>query len=295
MQRQLRSNPGQTRLPQQPNGDNIASLFSTPHFHRLLVLVEESYDHVMSQADAPHFVIVPLLCSLQRWNRQCSKFDCFMEQVPMTERSKALEFASEFQDTAGSNAASDLVFSNNTMDLALYRLSSMTMGSLRLKMEFTLLYHYKVWLGCCNKMSLPFRPRDKVLGGRLACIGISIGIAKVQRITVEFENKIQSCSPASCRTSVTTCEVRAKKPSLTLNLEINGLKVTSEPPPMAGQAGRLQGQDRSAVTCPSSGHTRRCLIWLSCDNRRTRYTAPLAKVSVLASYLCINTEKSITR
>ncbi|KAG8330733.1 hypothetical protein J6590_055718 [Homalodisca vitripennis] len=57
-------------------------------------------------------------------------------------------------------------------------------------------------------------------------------------------------------------EVRAKKPSLTLNLGTNGLKVTSEPPPM--------------VTYPSSGHARRCLIWLSCDNRRTRYTAPLA-------------------
>ncbi|KAG8292749.1 hypothetical protein J6590_031728 [Homalodisca vitripennis] len=25
---------------------------------------------------------------------------------------------------------------------------------------------------------------------------------------------------------------------------------------MAGQAGRLQGQDRSAVTCPSSSHAR---------------------------------------
>ncbi|KAG8250971.1 hypothetical protein J6590_089138 [Homalodisca vitripennis] len=46
---------------------------------------------------------------------------------------------------------------------------------------------------------------------------------------------------------------------------------------MAGQAGRLQGQDRSAVTCPSSSHARRCLIWLSCDNRRTHYTAPLAQ------------------
>ncbi|KAG8295440.1 hypothetical protein J6590_080305, partial [Homalodisca vitripennis] len=72
-------------------------------------------------------------------------------------------------------------------------------------------------------------------------------------------------------------EVRAKKPSLTLNLGTNGLKVTSEPPPMTGQAGRLQGQDRSAVTCPSSSHARRCLIWLSCDNRRTHYTAPLTK------------------
>ncbi|KAG8250140.1 hypothetical protein J6590_107993, partial [Homalodisca vitripennis] len=34
-------------------------------------------------------------------------------------------------------------------------------------------------------------------------------------------------------------EVRAKKPSLTLNLGTNGLKVTSEPPPMAGGGGNL--------------------------------------------------------
>ncbi|KAG8329882.1 hypothetical protein J6590_076909 [Homalodisca vitripennis] len=39
-------------------------------------------------------------------------------------------------------------------------------------------------------------------------------------------------------------------PSVTLNLGTNGLKVTSEPPSMAGQAGCLQGQDRSAVTHP---------------------------------------------
>ncbi|KAG8271188.1 hypothetical protein J6590_068614 [Homalodisca vitripennis] len=41
---------------------------------------------------------------------------------------------------------------------------------------------------------------------------------------------------------------------------------------MAGQAGCLQGQDRSAVSHPSS----RSLIWLSCDDRCTRYAAPLA-------------------
>ncbi|KAG8274107.1 hypothetical protein J6590_008255 [Homalodisca vitripennis] len=70
-------------------------------------------------------------------------------------------------------------------------------------------------------------------------------------------------------------EVRAKKPSLTLYLGTNFLKVTSESPPMAGQAGYLQRQDRSAVTHPSSNHTRRCFIRLSCDNRCTRYTAPL--------------------
>ncbi|KAG8292381.1 hypothetical protein J6590_041488, partial [Homalodisca vitripennis] len=39
-------------------------------------------------------------------------------------------------------------------------------------------------------------------------------------------------------------EVTAKKPFVTLNLGTNGLKVTSGPPPMAGQAGCLQGQDR---------------------------------------------------
>ncbi|KAG8331618.1 hypothetical protein J6590_037079 [Homalodisca vitripennis] len=45
---------------------------------------------------------------------------------------------------------------------------------------------------------------------------------------------------------------------------------------MAGQAGCLQGQDRSAVTHPRSSQAQRCLIWLSRDNRRTRYTTPLA-------------------
>ncbi|KAG8240985.1 hypothetical protein J6590_097235, partial [Homalodisca vitripennis] len=51
--------------------------------------------------------------------------------------------------------------------------------------------------------------------------------------------------------------------------------VISEPPPMAGQAGCLQGQDRSAVTHPSSSHARRCL---TCDNRCTRYTASLDRL-----------------
>ncbi|KAG8249375.1 hypothetical protein J6590_019662 [Homalodisca vitripennis] len=68
----------------------------------------------------------------------------------------------------------------------------------------------------------------------------------------------------------------AKKPSLSLNLRTNGLKVTSVPPPMAGQAGCLQGQGRSAVTHPSSSHVRRCLVWLSCDYRCIRYTDALA-------------------
>ncbi|KAG8308782.1 hypothetical protein J6590_101733, partial [Homalodisca vitripennis] len=57
----------------------------------------------------------------------------------------------------------------------------------------------------------------------------------------------------------------------------NSLKVTSEPPPTAGQAGCLQGQDHSAVTHPSSSHARRCLIQLSCDNLCIRYTEKLAQ------------------
>ncbi|KAG8309403.1 hypothetical protein J6590_086886 [Homalodisca vitripennis] len=52
----------------------------------------------------------------------------------------------------------------------------------------------------------------------------------------------------------------AKKPFVTLNLGTNGLKVTSGPPPMAGQAGCLQGQDRLAVTHPSSRNAR-CARW----------------------------------
>ncbi|KAG8254201.1 hypothetical protein J6590_011894 [Homalodisca vitripennis] len=49
------------------------------------------------------------------------------------------------------------------------------------------------------------------------------------------------------------------KPSQKHYLGTNGLKVTSEPPPIAGQADGLQGQDRSTVTYPSSSHSRRCL------------------------------------
>ncbi|KAG8291842.1 regulation of ligase activity protein [Homalodisca vitripennis] len=82
-------------------------------------------------------------------------------------------------------------------------------------------------------------------------------------------------------------EVRAKKPSLTQpgdqHLTLQHLKVTSQPPPMAGQAGCLQGQDRSAVTHPSSIHTRCCLVRLSCDNRCVRYTAPLANTDKYCS------------
>ncbi|KAG8312114.1 hypothetical protein J6590_030029 [Homalodisca vitripennis] len=70
---------------------------------------------------------------------------------------------------------------------------------------------------------------------------------------------------------------RAKKPSRTLITGTDGLKVTSEPSPTAGQAGYLEGQDRSAVPQPSSSHARRCLTWLFCDNflwYGTHCTAP---------------------
>ncbi|KAG8269172.1 hypothetical protein J6590_004467 [Homalodisca vitripennis] len=70
-------------------------------------------------------------------------------------------------------------------------------------------------------------------------------------------NTTHSFAPVVVSVGCAPSEVRAKKPSLTHNLGTNGLKVTSEPPPMAGQAGRLQGQDRLAVTCPSSSHARR--------------------------------------
>ncbi|KAG8271211.1 hypothetical protein J6590_068637 [Homalodisca vitripennis] len=54
----------------------------------------------------------------------------------------------------------------------------------------------------------------------------------------------------------TNCSVAFSNP-LTLNLGITGLKVTSEPPPMADCL-----QDHSAVTHPSSSLTRRCLTTL---------------------------------
>ncbi|KAG8283764.1 hypothetical protein J6590_011135 [Homalodisca vitripennis] len=72
-------------------------------------------------------------------------------------------------------------------------------------------------------------------------------------------------------------EVRAEKPTLTLNVRVNGLKVTSETPPMAGQADCLQGHDRSAATHPSSSHARPCLIWLSRHNRRAAVPTALYK------------------
>ncbi|KAG8291705.1 hypothetical protein J6590_054437 [Homalodisca vitripennis] len=75
-------------------------------------------------------------------------------------------------------------------------------------------------------------------------------------ILSQCEIVIPCASHGTCGIQIDMREVRAKKPSLTLNLGTNGLKVTTEPPPMAGQ-------DRSAVTHPSSSHARLCLIRLS--------------------------------
>ncbi|KAG8291395.1 hypothetical protein J6590_061558 [Homalodisca vitripennis] len=49
----------------------------------------------------------------------------------------------------------------------------------------------------------------------------------------------------SCFDTFLIMAALAKKPSLILNLEANGLKVTFELPTMTGQAGCLQRQDRS--------------------------------------------------
>ncbi|KAG8292665.1 hypothetical protein J6590_034858 [Homalodisca vitripennis] len=85
-------------------------------------------------------------------------------------------------------------------------------------------------------------------------------------------HSIESCS----KKDISWIKSRAKKPSLTLNLGTNGFKgdfrTTTN-----GRAG-LQRRDCSAVTHPSSSHARRCLIWLSRDNRCTCYTAPLAVI-----------------
>ncbi|KAG8287823.1 hypothetical protein J6590_030385 [Homalodisca vitripennis] len=62
-------------------------------------------------------------------------------------------------------------------------------------------------------------------------------------------------------------KIKAKKPSLTFNLGNNGFRTTTN-----GRAGGLLARTGSL-----SGHARHCLIWLSCDNRCTHYTVPLAK------------------
>ncbi|KAG8253723.1 hypothetical protein J6590_098313 [Homalodisca vitripennis] len=71
----------------------------------------------------------------------------------------------------------------------------------------------------------------------------------LQPFNIDYRGKMGCGSPG---------EVRDKKPSLAVNLGTNGLKVTSEPPPFVGQADCLQGQDRSAVTHPSTNQARRC-------------------------------------
>ncbi|KAG8271557.1 hypothetical protein J6590_059790 [Homalodisca vitripennis] len=66
-------------------------------------------------------------------------------------------------------------------------------------------------------------------------------------------------------------EVRAKNCSLTQSGEkrLRGdFRITTN-----GRAGGLLARQ---LIHPSSSHARRCLIWLSCYNRRSRYTGPLA-------------------
>ncbi|KAG8283971.1 hypothetical protein J6590_003662 [Homalodisca vitripennis] len=72
-----------------------------------------------------------------------------------------------------------------------------------------------------------------------------------ERVSLAAINRMDK----SARRCHTTRDVMDKNPSMTLKLEINnGLNVTSKPPPMARQAGCLQGQGRSAVTHPSDCH-----------------------------------------
>ncbi|KAG8292873.1 hypothetical protein J6590_028624 [Homalodisca vitripennis] len=90
------------------------------------------------------------------------------------------------------------------------------------------------------------------------CPSLGTPMVTCSKIHHPSQNHVQRLKE-SFKVASTTGEVRAKNPSLKLNLGTNGLKVTSEPPPTARQADCLQGQDGSAVTHPSSSHARRCL------------------------------------
>ncbi|KAG8331429.1 hypothetical protein J6590_042198 [Homalodisca vitripennis] len=105
-------------------------------------------------------------------------------------------------------------------------------------------------------------------------LGAEVLLAKISKGKVVLQSWIEV--PGGNKWFSSRKFLKLRSPLLTLNLGTNGLKVTSEPPPTVGQTGCLQGQNRSAVTHPSSNHARRCLIWLSCDNHCTRYTTPLA-------------------
>ncbi|KAG8313880.1 hypothetical protein J6590_104965, partial [Homalodisca vitripennis] len=103
------------------------------------------------------------------------------------------------------------------------------------------------------------------------------GIVRLQRCGNSVADVVDFFQYSTTNTQDEDCRRSwAKEPSLTFNLETNGLKMTSEPPSTAGQPGCLQGQDRSAVTHQCSSHARRCFIRLSCGNRCTRCTTPLA-------------------
>ncbi|KAG8260919.1 Regulator of telomere elongation helicase 1 [Homalodisca vitripennis] len=79
---------------------------------------------------------------------------------------------------------------------------------------------------------------------------------------VKFGNKRQCCPYYLARELTTSADITFMPYNYLLNPQTRqqqrlDLNVTSEPPPTAGQAGCLQGQDRSAVTHLSSSHTRR--------------------------------------
>ncbi|KAG8314829.1 hypothetical protein J6590_083636 [Homalodisca vitripennis] len=98
---------------------------------------------------------------------------------------------------------------------------------------------------------------------------------QVNAICVANENLCCIIERISKHASFYQTKLGLRSPPKTLNSRTKGLKVTSVPPVMAGQTGCLQGQDRSAIIHPSSSHARRYWIQLSCDNRHTRFTAPL--------------------
>ncbi|KAG8246270.1 hypothetical protein J6590_087984 [Homalodisca vitripennis] len=71
------------------------------------------------------------------------------------------------------------------------------------------------------------------LDGHRNVTGLWCGVGEFVLTSLDFQR-------GQFNSSERVSEVTAKKPSLTLNLGTNGLKVTSKPPPTAGC---LQGQD----------------------------------------------------
>ncbi|KAG8290693.1 hypothetical protein J6590_077544 [Homalodisca vitripennis] len=108
------------------------------------------------------------------------------------------------------------------------------------------------------------------------CVAVMLSVTKaVQLITLEYFFLRGDIKVTSFCMSVEYLKNEIKI-SEDCYAGTNGLNVTSEIPPTAGQAGCLQGQDRSAATHPSSSHARRCLTLLSCDSHfRGRWISEL--------------------